>query len=134
MSMREMVHVRHGTIAFDSSLRYSLTACLSFLEVGSIKRSNNARLTKIVKSLLNLCDLDESGLLLESKEGTKNTCLEGRSFRTRCANDETLYPGLPLFQAYPFEPSPEGENVTLKSLSCYFVNGDARGNRQCPVP
>jgi hypothetical protein len=82
-----------------------------------------------VTSIANLKDQGPCGLLITSKDGTDNSAFVGRIYNTIGIDEETVYPGLPLFQEYPYQ-SPHHDVVILERINLTFAT-QAERSKSC---
>jgi hypothetical protein len=80
-----------------------------------------------VTSIANLKDHGPCGLLITSKDGTDNSAFVGQIYNTIGIDEETVYPGLPLFQEFPYQ-SPHHDVVILERVNLTFATSEERSH------
>jgi hypothetical protein len=84
---------------------------------------------RVVTSLLKIREWGKTGfgLTIMSKDPrASGSMLLGREYKSAIMDDETVYPGLPLFQKQRELP-PDGKKVRCESLVLRFASAAGRG-------
>ncbi|KAL2061386.1 hypothetical protein VTL71DRAFT_7659 [Oculimacula yallundae] len=90
--------------------------------------SGNMLLVVGVRSLLKLRDVDSMGLSITSRDDSRASTLIGRLYQTQKLDDETIFPGIPVFQNPPFDSPQDGEMILCSALRLGFSSKLARDN------
>lgn len=67
------------------------------------------------------------GLSITSRDDARASTLIGRLYQTQKLDDETIFPGIPVFQKAPFESPQDGEMILCSALRLGFSSKLARG-------
>lgn len=67
------------------------------------------------------------GLTITSQNDTRASTLIGRLYQAQKLDDETIFPGIPVFQKPPFESPQDGEMILCSALRLGFSSKLARG-------
>ncbi|KAG4439936.1 hypothetical protein IFR05_004562 [Cadophora sp. M221] len=81
-----------------------------------------------VRSLLRVRDVDSMGLSITSRDDARASTLIGRLYQAQKLDDETIFPGIPVFQKPPFESPQDGEMILCSALRLGFSSKLARDN------
>jgi hypothetical protein len=81
----------------------------------------------VVTSIAILKDHGSHGLLIMSKDGSKNSDYHSRFYQHKRLDDEVLYPGLRLLQAKPFGSLRGNHFPITTKLYLTFGSGQERG-------
>ncbi|KAI9051790.1 hypothetical protein LZ554_004057 [Drepanopeziza brunnea f. sp. 'monogermtubi'] len=81
-----------------------------------------------VRSLVRVRDTDTMGLSITSCDDSRASMLLGRLYQAQSLDDETAYPGIPVFQKPPFESPQDGEPILCSALRLGFTSKLARDN------
>ncbi|KAG4412375.1 hypothetical protein IFR04_014495 [Cadophora malorum] len=81
-----------------------------------------------VRSLLRVRDVDSMGLSITSRDDARASTLIGRVYQAQKLDDETIFPGIPVFQKPPFESPQDGEMILCSALRLGFSSKLARDN------
>ncbi len=87
----------------------------------------------LVRSLLRVRDIDTMGLSITSRDDTRASTLIGRLYQAQKLDDETLFPGIPVFQKPPFESPQDGEMILCSALRLGFSSKVTRGTPPFPT-
>lgn len=68
------------------------------------------------------------GLSITSRDDARASTLIGRVYQAQKLDDETIFPGIPVFQKPPFESPQDGEMILCSALRLGFSSKLARGN------
>lgn len=68
------------------------------------------------------------GLSITSRDDARASTLIGRLYQAQKLDDETIFPGIPVFQKPPFESPQDGEMILCSALRLGFSSKLARGN------
>ncbi|KAK0114286.1 hypothetical protein ONS95_013781 [Cadophora gregata] len=79
-----------------------------------------------VRSLLRVRDVDSLGLSITSRDDARASSLIGRLYQAQKLDDETIFPGIPVFQKPPFESPQDGEMILCSALRLGFSSKLAR--------
>ncbi|KAH7379770.1 hypothetical protein BKA64DRAFT_235952 [Cadophora sp. MPI-SDFR-AT-0126] len=81
-----------------------------------------------VRSLLRIRDVDSMGLSITSRDDARASTLIGRLYQAQKLDDETIFPGIPVFQKPPFDSPQDGEMILCSALRLGFSSKLARDN------